>query len=132
MTVWFIMVVAVFITAFALWKPNYILAVVSAASWILVLWYTRTTPFATIAIGSTGDTIIILICIGIAMGIILYTIQRIRKEQGISNSSTNDSSDYDNEMSNRHGASSNSSKYESASEYQARVRRVLNPKKRKR
>lgn len=128
MTAWWILLLCVSLSVIALWKPNYILGVVASASWMILLWFTRTTPLTGFVLGNTGDTILVLVLLGIAAGIILYTVLReISLKKSISLAGDNSSKE-DNGM--RRNASARPIGRESAEEYEARLYRTTHPQKR--
>ncbi|KKM81768.1 hypothetical protein LCGC14_1326430 [marine sediment metagenome] len=79
-----IMALAVFMTAFFLWKMNVLLAMVSSAMWFAMLAYHLANRPSNVAQGSPADTFIILALIGAAlvMPIIALMYAKYSKEKG--------------------------------------------------
>jgi hypothetical protein len=118
MTIWWILLICLALTILAFFKNNIILSVVAGLSWFVLLAYTRTIPFATIAVGSTVDQILMGIYSGMALTIWLNQFRvswngRTKEEP----------SKYEQEASNnkmRHGARTNG--VETPEEYQEKLR----------
>ena len=67
MTIWWVLLICLVLTILAFYKNNILLSLLAGLSWFALLAYTRTTPFPTIAIGSTVDNILMGIYSGMAI-----------------------------------------------------------------
>ena len=75
MTAWFIGLICLALTVLAFYKNNPILSIVTGLCWFGLLAFTRTTPFPTIAIGSTVDNILMGVYGGMAMAVWLSQLR---------------------------------------------------------
>jgi len=62
---------------------NVLVAIGAAISWLFVLIYTRENPVGGIAVGSTGDQMFLLLCIGMAIALPLISLMQYRRERTI-------------------------------------------------
>lgn len=75
MTIWWVLLICLALTILAFFKTDVILSVVAGLCWFALLAYTRTTPFPTIAVGSTVDQILMGIYVGMALTIWLNQLR---------------------------------------------------------
>ncbi len=131
MILFVILLLAIILTVFTIWKPNYIFAFISAAGWLAFLSLTRTSGLYGMVVGSAGDEFVVIICLAMAIAMPLTTFFRFRESNEsikAGKGRTSVLSSYREERETRHGTRGNFA--ESPEEYQARVRGILRHKKR--
>lgn len=125
-----IVILAIFLTVLTFWKPNYILAFISAGSWVALLAYTRSNHLYGMAPGSTNDEFLVIICLAMAIAMPLTTFFRMRdSNRAEAKLTSNPLQSFREERQTRHGSSGRFA--ESSEEYQARVRAILRHKPRR-
>ncbi len=132
-----IFIVAV-ITIFNIRRPNVLLAIGGAGAWLALMVYLVNNPPAGMTAGSAVHEILILVLSGVAIAVLLSGIQRSRGREieGESEERTSPRSDNKRDYTERirevrqSRHSPNTSFAESEEEYQARIHRILHPKRR--
>lgn len=72
-----------FLSFLSLRSRNVLVAFGAAISWLFVLIYTRDNPIGGITVGSTGDQMFLLLCIGMAIALPLISLMQYRRERTI-------------------------------------------------
>ena len=72
-----------FLSFLSLRSRNVLVAIGAAISWLFVLIYTRDNPIGGITVGSIGDQMFLLLCIGMAMALPLISLMQVRRERSV-------------------------------------------------
>jgi len=75
----FIVVIALGLTGFSLWKPDYVIGFLAGVAWLILFSYTRSNPLGGIVVGSTTDNMLSILYFGACIGIIFTTVFRVRR-----------------------------------------------------
>ena len=133
MTAWWILLLCISLSVIALWKPHYIWGIVCFASWMLLLWFTRTTPLTGFVVGGTGDTILLLTCFGMGSGILLNSVLKERQAKnqgGWFDEGKSDKTINDNDKTYNINVSRNKTNIAmSGTDYYEKLKNLRNPKK---
>lgn len=134
MTIYWILLFCIALSVFALWKPNFIFGLISGASWILPIAYTRMFPFVGTVRGDAFDSIFLLVCLGIVVVLPLYSFgkerdNRNREQLEYTPKEERHFASVRQSRAVRHGTSS---EYDtSPEEYQDKIHHILHPKRKR-
>jgi len=82
MTYTVIIAVAFLSTIIVLWKPDYLLMILSTGAWVLLWWYYSANPVASIPAGSVGNDVI-MITLGVCTFMTpMQTFVRLNTQKG--------------------------------------------------
>ena len=124
MTFWILLVMAGFLTVLALWRYNFVFYFVASFGWWGLWAYHVNYPPANIVIGTLAYDIIYYTLILVALGVfLLYFIGR-RQRQSMTSLGVEDGKIVANTASQESTA-------DATEEYRQRVRRALNPRRRR-
>ena len=108
---------------FAIVKRQLLFALGAAIVWFLLIAYTRTNPLPNIVAGSSTDSLWIGVCISFSVGTMLSTFILRNNDEVAKQEQYRKSSDYQSPQ-DRNRFNSKGSGYESAEDYQDRLRRL--------
>ena len=81
MTLITILLLALVLTAIALWKANFVMGVVAAGMWVVLVAFIRVNPLGGIAVGSNVENMLFIVFAGAASGVLIYTASNRNRER---------------------------------------------------
>jgi len=117
-----IILIAIIGSIFAVYKRSVLFAIGASAAWFLLIAFTRGT-YAIAPIGSSIDSIFIGVCVAFSIATMITTFTLRNSDEAAKQENYRKSSDYQS-TPDRNRYNSKGSGYESAEDYQDRLRRL--------